>query len=256
MHLTVFSRKIVKLRNRAQARVKATSLSDTVVILRFKPKTEVEDDKVQALQLNYVEQAQHVSCWTLEGWRPLCCCLKAVWVAWAHVELELRKIDYQCGLCQEFQPCCSWKYDGAYDTPEPIAQCSGASCYQKKKGHDAIFEGTWQNDEVVDPLMRIWSTHSLWTSECRKLRQTMQNEKVSSWPAKSNVCRVITSQLFQNSPKSTLNFKQLAFERGSIECHGRRLHAFSNKVWNTAQFCRIQAACRVKGSETWENNRE
>ena len=234
MHLTVFSRKIVEIRSRAQARVKATSLSDTVVILRFKPKTEVEDDKVQALQLNYVEQMQHVSCWTLEGWRPLCCCLKAVWVAWAHV--ELRKIDYQCGLCQEFQPCCSWKYDGACDTPEPIAQWHVMTSHVIKRKrvmtcHDAIFEGTWQNDEEVDPLMGIWSTHSLWTSEYRKLtRQSMQNEKVSSWPAKSNVCRVITSQRFHNSPKSTLNFQQLAFEGGSIECHRRRLHAFSNKV--------------------------
>lgn len=131
MLLTVFSRKIVEIRNRAQARVLSTSLSDTVVILRFKPKTEVEDDKVQALQLNNVEQVQHVSCWTLEGWTPLCSCLKAVWVAWAHV--QLRKIDYQCRLCQEFQPCCSWKYDGACDTPEigSMQWCS-------------IFEGTWQ----------------------------------------------------------------------------------------------------------------
>ena len=52
----------MEIRNRAQARVLGTSLSDTVVILRFKPKTEVEDDKVQALQLNNVEQVQHASC--------------------------------------------------------------------------------------------------------------------------------------------------------------------------------------------------
>lgn len=78
----------------------------------------------------------------------------------------------------------------------------------------------------------------------------MQNESCKRSPL--DLQNRTSAEWSPRNAKSTLNFQQLTFERGSTECHGRSLHAFSNKVSNLAQFCRIQAACRVNGSETWE----
>ena len=129
-----------------------------------------------------------------------------MWVAWAHV--QLRKIDYQCRVPALLLMKIWWSMWYSWDWLNAVVQ------YFRRH---------------LTRMMTIWSTHvNTFTIdigvEAAKKANIGKNDakwklqKVSSWPAKSNVCRVITSQRFQNSPKSTLNFQQLTFERGSKAC--------------------------------------